>query len=282
LADVALGTDTGGSVRIPAACTGLIGFKPTLDAISTAGTWPLSQTLDHVGVIGRHLRDVERTAGILLDLPQAEPDDERSIRRIGVDWTLLQLCDAEVRATFEQVTTHCRSAGFEIVPITLPGPDAALKAHRTVLLADATNVYRSYVIDRLADLAQRSLALAAKIADDEIDDARAAIAATRTAVETLFNQVDLILTPTLRCPVPAKGARQIDIQGKPTSVTAALISFTAPFNASGHPALALPTTTTLHGIPFSVQLVGPLGVDRWLLRSVRGLAHLALNPHLDE
>lgn len=267
LADIALGTDTGGSVRIPAACTGLIGFKPTLGAIPTQGTWPLSQSFDHVGLIGRGLRQVERTAHILLESALQGVDDQRSVSRIGV-FPDLNRCHPEVLALFQQVIASCRSAGLETISIALPSLEEILDAHRTIVLAEAADVYRPYAADRLAGLAQRSLAFATTISSYDVDHAHATIAVARAAIETAFNQVDMILAPTLPCAVPARDERQIEIQGDPISVIAALMSFTAPFNVSGHPAVSLPTSLTLHNIPFSIQLVGPLRTDRQLLRNV--------------
>jgi Asp-tRNA(Asn)/Glu-tRNA(Gln) amidotransferase A subunit family amidase len=273
LADVALGTDTGGSVRIPAACTGLIGFKPTQGRIATDGLWPLSQSLDHVGVIGRDLDTVARTAEALLAPgPAARP---LSSLRLGFDRTLLAACDQAVAGAFTQVIDAMQDSGLEVVPVALPNLEEVLDTHRTILLAEAREVYRSLSPaqrGQLAVIAQRSLKLADAIGSDMVRAARQKAAKVATAIETLFEKVDIILSPTITCPVPPRDARRVEINGHAVSVVLALIAMTAPFNLSGHPTLALPCATVVHGLPLSVQMTAPNAADLALFGVAREIA----------
>ena len=132
LADVALGTDTGGSVRIPAACTGLIGFKPTRGRIATDGVWPLSPSLDHVGIIGRDLDIVAQTAECLLTPSPAAPPVSQRPLRLGFDRRLLAACDQAVATAFAQVIGALRGSGLEVVPVALPNLEDVLDAHRAI------------------------------------------------------------------------------------------------------------------------------------------------------
>jgi aspartyl-tRNA(Asn)/glutamyl-tRNA(Gln) amidotransferase subunit A len=275
LADVALGTDTGGSVRIPAACTGLLGFKPTQGRIATDGVWPLSPSLDHVGVIGRDLDSVARTADALLAPgPAARPLSQGSLR-LGFDRTLLAACDQAVAGAFAQVIDALQDSGLEVVPVALPNLEDVLDTHRTILLAEAREVYRSLSPaqrGQLAVIAQRSLKLADAIGSDMVRAARQKAAKVTTAVEALFEKVDIILSPTITCPVPPRDARRVEINGHAVSVVLALIAMTAPFNLSGHPTLALPCATAVHGLPLSVQMTAPNAADLALFGVAREIA----------
>ncbi len=277
LADVALGTDTGGSVRIPAACTGLVGFKPTCGRISIEGTWPLSPSLDHIGVIGRGLESVAHTADVLLGHDaEAEAPAISTRLRIGIDRAPMDHCDVAVEKAFKGVLAAL-AAKHEIVPLDWPDATQVLDAHRDLLLAEAGKIYASLTpaeFDRLAVVARRALALAGDVTPDMLLDARRIAAETASAVETLFGRADILLSPTITCPVPAQDARRVEIRGRSISVVHALIANTMLFNMSGHPAVAMPSAPTLNGLPFSVQIAARRNADRALLDAASALAPL--------
>jgi Asp-tRNA(Asn)/Glu-tRNA(Gln) amidotransferase A subunit family amidase len=276
LADVALGTDTGGSVRIPAACTGLIGFKPTRGRLSNDGVWPLSHTLDHVGLIGHHLDTIARTVDVLLGPDPRATASSRTPLRLGIDEAWLTHCDAAVATRFVAAVDTLQR-GNAIVPIALPDLDRTLDAHGIILLAEACDVYRdlsSTELTLLATRAHRSLALAEAITAEMLAAARRIAADCAGAVDALFQQVDVILSPTLPCPVPPRGARRVEINGQIVPIVQAMITMTAPFNLSGHPALALPTGVMVGDLPLSIQLVGRRGADRSLIDMAHVVAQM--------
>ena len=278
LADVALGTDTGGSVRIPAACTGLIGFKPTRGRIANDGVWPLAPSLDHVGVIGRDLDIVARTAEVLLGPDQAEPQAPQRPLRLGIDRAWLAACDQTVATAFLQVVDALQNRGIAIRPITLPDLDGLLTAHGAILLAEARKVYGSLDVGRLAARAQRSLKAAEALTPETLAAARRLAAHASSAIDALFDVkapfdvIDVILSPTIPCPVPARDIRSVQINGHKVPAINALISNTAPFNLSGHPVLALPSSITLQGLPLSIQLAGRRAADLSLFGAARAIA----------
>jgi Asp-tRNA(Asn)/Glu-tRNA(Gln) amidotransferase A subunit family amidase len=275
LADVALGTDTGGSVRIPAACTGTIGWKPTRGRIPLDGVWPLSPSFDHVGVIGRDLAALARTATVLLG-PDTTTDATPPAKslRVGMERAAAQW-DPAVASAFANVAATLTRHGVAAVPLEFPESTQCYATHGAVLLTEALELYRKLSpgeIDRLAETARRSLALAAGIAADKLAAARRTVGSIAAAVDAMFATVDLVLTPTLACPVPAREARRVELGGRSVLVVQAMIAQTALFNISGHPVVALPTGETIAGLPFSVQLVGRAGADLALLDAVRRLA----------
>jgi Asp-tRNA(Asn)/Glu-tRNA(Gln) amidotransferase A subunit family amidase len=271
LANLALGTDTGGSVRIPAACTGLIGFKPTHGRIPTHGVWPLSPSLDHVGVIGRHAGELVQAMRVLLG-----PGDDGPPRapRLGVARPGSARCDPAVAAVLEEVVSRLRRHGIAVDPVRLPDPAETLHAHAVILLIEAREVYRplsSPERDRLAATARRSLPLADAINADMIAAACRTAVQAAAVVDALFSGVDAVLSPTLRCRVPLRDVRRIEVAGQSLPVVEALIGETALADLTGHPALALPTRDELDGLPFSIQLTGRRDGDLALLAVARAI-----------
>ncbi|MEO6987584.1 MAG: amidase [Aquihabitans sp.] len=240
-ADVALGTDTTGSLRTPAACCGVVGFKPTFGAVSVTGVRPLAPSLDTVGVMGRSVADV--AAGLtLLDsrLTDGEVLASTTVGRFRLAGT-----DPSIEGAIDSALLD---AGYELVDVHLPGWNAAHDAASTVLYGEAITVnedlwarYRSRLS---ADLEERFL-LAETIGPAELGEARAHRGAWRTELAEVLGAVGVLALPAMLS-FPARLGAQA-VAPNPTCPAISL---------SGHPAVALPVPSG--GLfPASLQLVAP-------------------------
>jgi aspartyl-tRNA(Asn)/glutamyl-tRNA(Gln) amidotransferase subunit A len=259
LADVALGTDSGGSIRIPAACCGVVGFKPTFDLVSTAGCFPLAPSFDHVGPMARTVADCVEMLRVLA--PEFVPTTLDTVDdiRIGVAW----LDDAEPLVR-ERVSAAARQFPNRVrVDVPRPDVDAAFmrevaNVHRE-LYEEHADLYGENVavkIDRCLAVSDGDAAAAARRRDDY-----------RAAVERLTAGLDLLLTPTLPVVAPPVEIGDLKLRG-------ILTRNTLPVNALGWPALALPCGPAEEGLPASVQLVGKAGEDALVLAVGKCLARL--------
>ena len=271
--DLAIGTDTGGSVRIPAACCGIYGFKPTIGTIPTDGIRPLSPRFDHIGFLARSIPCIERTLAMLGLI--APTSAESRPARIGVPWSSLACIEPDISDAMNRTCRSLRAAGHNLSEVPFPDFDDVLAFHLNLSLADAVSTYEArddLTSDNLPEIMQESLEIGSRVSTSDLMAAETKRRAYLEALDVLFSQVDFLLLPTLPCLVPQRGDDSALVNGEPASILAALIRFTAPFNQSGHPALSFPDPTCREGFPQGLQLVGRYNEDASLLALAREIA----------
>jgi len=259
LADAALGTDSGGSVRIPAACCGVVGFKPTYELVSTVGCFPLAASFDHVGPMARTVEDcVALLEAIASDFTPAELG---SLEVIAVATAWIDEADPLVAQRVREAAGHFpRSRSLE-----WPRPEIGALFMREVadvhreLYAENGELYGEEIGVKI----ERCLA----VSDAEAGQAEQVRVEYRESCLELLDGFDLLLTPTLQCVAPHTGIGDLALRER-------LIANTLPFNTLGWPALALPCGPAEDGLPASVQLVGRPGADALVLAAGSRLASL--------
>jgi aspartyl-tRNA(Asn)/glutamyl-tRNA(Gln) amidotransferase subunit A len=259
LCDAALGTDSAGSIRIPAACCGIVGFKPTYGLVPTDGVFPLAPSFDTAGPMARDVAGCIRMMAALAPGPTAEP--ETSGLAVGVAW--LEHANRLVRERVAAAASSLRAQpiDFPLLPAeTAPAfMSEAAEVHRD-LFARHRDLYGENVRTKV----ERCLA----VTDQEAEAARAAREAYRERCLELMEGLDLLVTPTLAFVAPPVGIGDLALRER-------VLRFTYPFSALGWPALALPCGAAEDGLPASIQLVARPGDDALVLA-----AGLALEGHV--
>lgn len=255
ICDFSIGTDTGGSIRLPAACCGIYGLKPTFGRVSRQGVLPQFSSLDCVGPFANDMSTLIHAMDIIdptFDIQKVKLNQENTAR-IGI---LRVDADNSVWQSIEQRIEQLTNIQFE--PVELSLFQAAYKVGMTLISYENWQAF-SYLITtgKLGtDIRQRLLA-SAQITSEEYEKAKEVQQAFRQEVDQLLTQFDALLLPTLPIIPP-----QISEVNDPLKLLN-LTSLVRPFNVSGHPALTLPLETT-EGLPVGLQLVAGQNQDEKL------------------
>ncbi|MBF6986181.1 amidase [Cupriavidus sp. IK-TO18] len=269
-----VGTDTGGSVRIPAALCGVVGFKPTLGTLSTRGVFPLAATCDHVGLLGGQVDDVlvlADAAGIDIRRSDATPS-----ARLGIVRQIAPVpLSPEVASAFDEAVEQlaqrfsCVDLGeirrFDAMFDMVFDAFAAI-----VLIEGGIEHFRRHDWDRIAthynpetvDRLRRAQAMDLRAYASAHQSRRHFTARLHEAMSTL----DYLVLPTCPCTAPPRDAGTVDIGNWTGTVREALMTYTAPFNVAGFPAISIPLPPRVGGLPAALQVVGRPGGDGALLQ----------------
>ncbi|CAO3401730.1 amidase [Azospirillum palustre] len=269
----ALGTDTGGSVRIPAALCGVLGFKPTAGAIGDPGIAPLSPSQDEIGLIARDPALLRAVFAALRDPASREQHDSRlriGPLRVGllVEW-LRTGVDPEVAAVIRSVLCRMTGDGALAAEVALPPLDALNACAGTITSFEASALHRTALAERpdwYPAAVRRRLVAAAEVGRDAYDQALRDREAHRAAViEGAFAAADVLLCPVIGGPAPCLDGVDDDDVTIAGATTLAFLRFNRPFSLLGLPALALPAGHDRNGMPVGVQIVGRPGADDLVL-----------------
>ncbi|MGA9866217.1 MAG: amidase [Acetobacteraceae bacterium] len=278
----ALGSDTGGSIRLPASACGVTGIKPTQTRVSRYGAMPLSFTLDNVGPLARTARDCARILSVIAGNDPRDPTSARETvpdyeaaldgdlrgQRIGIAETwFLDDADPSVVAAMEQAVAVLAARGATVCRIALPAMDAVAAYGGIISRVEAATIHAQWLRERAGDYAVHlsgrmypGLAIPAPYYVEALSRRGPVL----KAFAEVFAQVDAIATPTIRTSLPTLAATDIDA-GDPEAVARflAVSDNTRPFNYLGLPAISVPCGFDPNGLPIGLQLAGrPFGEAR--------------------
>jgi len=270
----ALGSDTGGSIRIPASLCGITGLKPTYGRVSRAGVLPLAWSLDHVGPMCRTAADCALMLGSMAGYDPRDPTTSvlpvpdylaaltGTVKglRIGVlrPFFMESAAAAERRAV-EQAVKTLEGLGASVHEVKLDTVKLAAGASSAVIAAEAYAYHEAWIKKRPqeygADVRERLRVGAFVSGADYVNGQRARVL-MRNEVDATLARLDVLVAPTTPISATPVGVGQVEIGGEKQPVRPTLIRFTRPFNATGHPAASVPCGFTAEGLPIGLQIVG--------------------------
>jgi aspartyl-tRNA(Asn)/glutamyl-tRNA(Gln) amidotransferase subunit A len=264
MGEASIGSDTGGSIRIPAAACGVVGLKPTRGEIPLDGVVPLSPTLDHAGPISQSVREATALWAVLARAPLPALDRPPGSFSLGrLDNYFMAYLDEPVRDAFHRAIESLERAGTKVTDITISSSDKISTTYTNISLPEAAHWHAPTLDSKSADYqpsVRERLLVGRSISAVDYLEARSARLLLHQAVDAALDGCDALVLPTLPIVAPILGATEVAFQspaGATLPVRAAMLRLTQLFNITGHPAISIPIPTT--GLPVGLQLVGRFG-----------------------
>ena len=270
----ALGTDTGGSIRIPSSLCGIVGLKPTYGRVSRYGVYPLSWSQDHVGPMAKTVKDAAIVLGAIAGYDPRDPssssippsdyhairEDVRGIRAGVPSDYYFENCDPEVRDRVTKAVDILREVGIVTEEVSIPHLKHATTASSVILSAEAASQHEDYLKgDQAKDYGKDVRGLLKTgifITATHYVKAHRVRSVIRKEFLKAFELVDVLLTPGLPIVAPELQQDSVTIEGKRETVRSALTRLMRPYNLSGIPAIVLPCGFSKSGLPVALQIAG--------------------------
>lgn len=284
LAYATLGTDTGGSIRLPSSCCGVVGIKPTWGRVSRHGVFPLAESLDHVGPMARSAADAAALLGAIAGPDATDPtsapaplDDYLGAAvsadvaglTIGIDRAFIaSRATDEVQASIEAAVEVMRALGARFVAVDFPDPDAILRGWAVQCAVECALAHEGAYPSRGAEYGERLAALIERGRRHTARDMAVALQDRRDfngRMARLFSTIDLLMVPGL--PVAGPSMDFMASLGEDPAAILAIGPFTAPFDVCGYPTITLPCGQSSEGIPMGLQFVGRPFAEALLCRA---------------
>lgn len=264
MAYASIGTDTGGSIRIPSAACGLVGLKPKLGEICTDGVVPLSTTLDHVGPLTASVGDARVLHRVLKGGGGTASAAETAVAvaklRLGIprDY-FMALLDPQVASSFDSACARLRQAGVTLEDVVIPHA-ADLPAIYTLIALSEAAAYHAPALDNRGEdytpNVRVRLEMGRYILAEDYLRAMRGRERLRLEVDAALQGIDALLLPTMPVPATRLGAATVRIGGVEEPVRQITLRLTQLFNVTGHPAISIPCGATIEGLPVGAQLAG--------------------------
>jgi aspartyl-tRNA(Asn)/glutamyl-tRNA(Gln) amidotransferase subunit A len=279
----ALGTDTTGSIRIPASFCGTVGLKPTYGLVSRAGVVPLAWTLDHVGVICHSVIDAATVLSAIAGPDERDPTTvsravpsyssaacgDVSNLRIGVISDYVTASSTEVAAHFNRAIDRLRDLGAVVEKVAIPEAASTAAAAAAIVYAEALACHRDLVEtrgDRLAGDVRERFSLARCVTGVDYVNAQRLRTLLIERCRDLFARFDVLASPTEPVTAPPFAEETIAVGGEVATKASVVTRFTRLFNLTGHPAMTLPCGFSDEGLPVGLQLVADHHAEAMLFR----------------
>jgi aspartyl-tRNA(Asn)/glutamyl-tRNA(Gln) amidotransferase subunit A len=274
LVPAALGSDTGGSIRIPAALCGITGLKPTYGRVSRAGVLPLAWSMDHVGPMARTAADCALVLGAMAGYDPADPTTSvlpvpdfsvalgRDVKGVRIGLLRGPFADGlvpELREAIDAAARQLQGLGAIVDEVTLAQVAHVPAATFAVVAAEAFAYHAAWMRTRPKDYqrdVRERLFVSAFVSGAHYVRAQQIRALVRADVDDALARRDVLLSPTTPIAATPLGQAETSIAGAAANVRASLLQFTRPFNFSGHPACSVPCGVTGDGLPLGMQIVG--------------------------
>ena len=277
-----IGTDTGGSIRIPTALCGIVGLKPTFGLVSCAGIVPLAVTLDHAGPLARNVGDAAVVLDAICERDASTPNFCRELNaqkkkgraKFRLGWPrqyFFERVDAEVKSALEKAAKQFEAMGARVEEVSLPHINDSIEPSTHIALAEALEYHQREGFyparaNEYGEDVRKRLEMGSAVRAVDYLSAQQTREQVREDFRRAFQSVDAILAPTTPIPAPKIGQGSATIAGESQSVRGALVRMNRPANFTGFPVISVPCGFTRSGLPIGMAMHGPQWGEAKLLQ----------------